>query len=150
MIKVLLLFFLISYFPKAAAHDSEVLMQEHRVLKVIQVNQKVKAYVVVREDGHLLGQPYQVELRVRCEQNKDEILQLPIKNSFSVCDLSPQSLKLNQKRNAVAMKVKMADLNNYYHQLEAGLISPQINCAIPTQIKKFSLNALCDHLESKL
>ena len=134
--KFLLTLTIIFFFPEAFAHEEHNESSEYRTLKEIQLKDGGQVYILAREDGHLLGQPYQVELRVRCHSQKEETIKLPIKDSFSVCDMSPESLKVNTKKTAVAMKVKMADINSYYEKVERGVASPEVDCAKPTTIKK--------------
>ncbi len=141
MSRHLVIFFLCFYLPSALAeaHDQE----EYRVLKSLQGASGEEAAVVVREAGHLHGQPYQVELRVRCGDASENPLQWSVRDSFSVCDLSPESVKTNTQGSAVALKAKMADHANFEKQLELGISQPQIDCQQQTTIKKFSLRRLC-------
>lgn len=141
--KIILTLILIFFFPQAFAHDSSQKNVDYRVLKELELQGASKAYIIAREDGHLLGQPFQVELRVQCHQEKVDVLKLKISDSFSVCDLSPESLKLNKAKTVIAMKAKMADLNTYYQDLEKGKASPEVKCGKATKIKKFSLKNLC-------
>ncbi len=140
MSRRLIIFFLCFYLPSALAEASD---QEYRVLKNLQDETGDAAAVVVREAGHLHGQPYQVELRVRCNNVSENPLQWSVRDSFSVCDLSPDSVKVNTQGSAVALKTKMADHANFEKQLELGISQPQIGCQSQTTIKKFSLRNLC-------
>ncbi len=133
-------------FEWALAHDHEAqedISLEYRVLKEVSLSETQKVYLVAREDGHLLGQPYQIEVRVRCDGEKLDIIELPVKDSFSVCDMQPESVKINKAKTAMAMKVKVVDLKHYEDQLEAGQKSPDVRCHKKTEIKKFSLKKLC-------
>ncbi len=126
--------------PSALAKAND---QDFRVLKEMALPREGKAVVLVREDGHLLGQPFQVELRVNCQTDQNNYLDWPVHDSFSVCDLDPESLKINSKKSAIALKTKMADHANFEQQLNLGLSSPQVKCEESTTVKKFSLNQLC-------
>ncbi len=130
--------------PVAFAHgdSSDQSESDYRVLKTIEAGQG-KAFIVAREDGHLLGQPYQVELRLNCDASDQDVMNLPIKDSFSVCDMKPESLKINKSQTAIAMKTKMADLDSYYAQVEQGIAHPEVSCQEKTTIKKISLKNLC-------
>lgn len=102
-----------------------------------------KVYLVAREDGHLLGQPYQLELRADCGGDGGSVKSLPIQDSFSVCDMDPDSIKMNIKKTAIAMKVKLADIGSYDQKIAQGQASPEVSCLAATTIKKFSLKNLC-------
>ena len=99
--------------------------------------------LIVREDGHLLGQPYQVELRANCASASSNPMKWPVQDSFSVCDLNPESARVNSQRTGVAIKTKLADHGNFEKQIELGVQSPQATCEEKTTIKKFSLRGLC-------
>ena len=144
MIRSLICFLVIVYFPNALAGAEHSSSEQVRILKEIKLEENKKAYIVVREAGHLLGQPYQVELRVQCDENKTKVLNLPVKDSYSVCDLKPESLKINLEKTALAMKVKTADLINYYDQVDRGIFNPKVRCQRQTSIEKFSLRKLCN------
>jgi hypothetical protein len=114
----------------------------HRILWQESVNGALVT-VVVHEGGHVLGQPFQVELRVQCAGTEAPLHEQPVQDSFSACDLDPSSLKVNRQKTALAMKAKAADLNHYYDQIAAGKQEPELRCQPQTQISKLSLNRLC-------
>lgn len=124
------------------AEDNEPVGEEFRVLLETQVKGNSVA-VLVREGGHLLGQPYQIELRAQCNKNVSDKNQWSIVDSFSVCDLSPESLKINTQKSAIAMKTKMADLLDFDRQIEQGHRHPIAQCSKESSIKKFSLRKVC-------
>lgn len=137
--KVLMSFLLLMTFPTdLRAQDS----QEYRVLKYMKKG-SAHIYLMVREEHHRLGQPFQVELRVSCTGAVSNPLLLDIHDSLSVCDLDPNSSKINRTETALAIKTKMADLEAYNDQIASGQIHPHLSCLIDTEIKKFSLNGLC-------
>ena len=119
--------------------------EDFRILKKIRLSD-ARVWLIVREQGHLLGQPFHVELRVQCENLESESttpMDLPIKDSFSVCDLDPSSVRVNSNNTALALKTKMADTNDYNKQVAAGVIDPKPKCDPATVIKMFSLRNLC-------
>ena len=130
---------------KADQHDHEHdKIKEYRVLEQVNKYEEGYAFVMVREGGHLLGQPYQVELRVECSGILSDPLKVKVKDSFSVCDLDPDSIKVNSDGTAIAVKAKMADVNYYDDQIAQGVSSPEMRCLEKTTIKKFSLRKLCN------
>ena len=140
MNKSLLSFLFLIYFPTAAASDGD-----YRVLKSISVDH-YSAELIVKEGGHLIGQPYQVELRVNChDSNESDSTSWDIKDSFSVCDLDPESSIINNQNTAVAIKTKMADMKSYNDAISNGELHPEMKCQKKTQIKKISLRNLCGH-----
>jgi hypothetical protein len=149
-LKYLMLTLFILLYPDASkAHEEggHELTEKHefRVLKEFNV-QGGKAIILTHEGGHLMGQPFQVELRAQCDgAASTELVDLPVKDSFSVCDLDPESLKINSRQTALAIKTKVADLKTYYDQVSDGIKEPELKCATKTQIKKFSLNNLCSN-----
>lgn len=118
--------------------------EEYRQLYQYENQKNQKVVLLAREDGHLIGQPFQIELRVLCKtESAKEPNTWLIRDSFSVCDMDPQSIRMNKQQTAFAMKVKEVDLEDYNRQLEAGENHPEPRCHIKTQIKKFSLKNLC-------
>lgn len=117
--------------------------RDYRILKIITLEPDKKAYLIAREEGHLIGQPIQVELRESCGLIHKPVTQMPVLDSFSVCDIAPESFKLNSKKSAVAMKIKVADLDAYHNQVEKGIKSPEVKCAQDTRVRKFSLKKIC-------
>ena len=145
MIKVVLVFMTFLFFPGAIAQANDHENIEYRILHEYEISESESAYLVATENGHLLGQPFQVELRVRCGEAKGNIKDLPVKDSFSVCDLNPSSVKINNQKTALALQTKAADLNAYYDQVGEGVKSPEVSCESKTTVKKFSLRDLCSH-----
>ncbi|MCJ8277301.1 MAG: hypothetical protein HRT44_08235 [Bdellovibrionales bacterium] len=151
--KLLFVILLITLSPEVFAndhdhnHDHEHNLndpnEEIRILQELNLAGGSTAYVVARQQGHILGQNYQVELRLNCSPEKKDIHDLPVHDSLSVCDVDPDSLKLNRKKTAVAMKSKMADMKTYYDQIEKGDRLAQVQCAKKTEVIKFSLSKLC-------
>lgn len=136
-----LLIFVLLLIPGALAETQNDLT---RVLLKGKSIDGVSYAVTAREKAHVLGQKFQVELRYDCSNNSQlspEVL--PVQDSFSVCDLSPQSLRENLSRTAIAVKTKRADINSYYDQLERKVQQPNLSCHKTTEIKKFSLQGLC-------
>ncbi|MCB0377460.1 MAG: hypothetical protein KDD33_03120 [Bdellovibrionales bacterium] len=115
---------------------------ELRILKEIKLA-KGKAFLVVRKDEHLLGRPFQVEVRAQCPGDASQVEDLAIKDSYSVCDLEPDSVKLNKKRSALALKTKEANVAAYEDQIAKGNMSAGVDCMRTTKILKFSLTDLC-------
>lgn len=128
--------------PEVFAHEDSGSLDEVRVLKTIDLNGKGKAHVVAREAGHILGQPYQIELRLNCKNSEGEVASLPVHDSMSVCDVDPESLKLNKNQSAIAMKTKVADMDRYYKEMEEDP-NAKVYCADKTKVIKFSLENLC-------
>lgn len=142
--KLFFIFLSLLLTPEAFAHEEgEKKTEEIRILKTIDINDKSKAYIVAREDGHILGQPYQVEMRLNCEGKEMEVKDLPVQDSLSVCDIDPESLKVNNQKTAVAMKTKLADMNSYYDEVEKGNTLATVKCLKKTKILKFTLKNLC-------
>lgn len=142
MNKKLFTFLMCIYIPSALAEAHEGRVDSYRILKSWNIKDN-KIAVVATEQGHLLGQPYQIELRAQCGKQSSEVMQWEVVDSFSVCDISPDSLKMNSQGSALAMKTKMSDLKYFDEQMNSGVISPQTRCLRETSIKKFSLQKLC-------
>ena len=68
--------------------------------------------------------------------------ELPIHDSLSVCDVDPESLKMNRKKTAVAMKTKMADMKTYYDQVEKGDRLAQVQCGDGIRLPRQRAGAL--------
>jgi hypothetical protein len=137
---IICLFFLT---PMVAAHERDSSSEAYRVLHRARLEQGGEAVLLVREAGHLLGQPFQVELRVQCQPSTEAPIHWPVSDSFSVCDLSPESVKVNRSHTALALKTKMADHDSYDQQIELGISQPRVTCQKATTVKKFSLRDLC-------
>lgn len=124
------------------AHGDEASSQEVRVLKEVNLK-KGKAYVVARKAGHLIGRPFQVEVRLDCEGSGQDVQSLKVQDSYSVCDLDPESLKINQAQTAIALKTKDADIETYNDRIAQGETNVDALCAKETKVLKFSLRNLC-------
>ena len=124
-------------------------MAESETLRVLYqgIHNGTKFYVTAREDSHVLGQKFQVELRYQCQpqvqQDPTDVTKIPVQDSFSVCDLAPDSVTINTSRTAVALKTKMANREHYYEQISDGQANPQLLCEARTEIKTFSLTKIC-------
>jgi hypothetical protein len=127
----------------AYAHEGHDDNYELRLLKTIELKDKQVVYLTVRDQGHVLGQPFIVETRVSCQGPVTEVSKLPVHDSYSVCDMQPESIKLNKQRTAVAMKSKSADINSYYSDIEKGVQRTEVRCRPKTEILKFTLQNLC-------
>ena len=128
-------------------HHSSQESQKYRVLKTF-AHSGASVWLIVREAGHMVGQPFQVELRVQCSSSSgsasnENIMNLPVNDSFSVCDLDPESVLINTDQTAMAMKTKSVDMNDYNRQTASGTVDIQPKCSVATTIKTFSLENLC-------
>lgn len=145
--KFLKLILLVFLYPDSSRADEEgyelKAKHDYRVVYQTQI-EGAQAKVLVHEGGHVVGQPFQVELRAQCPGQSADIVSLPVKDSFSVCDVDPSSIKMNKQKTALAMKVKQADLKTYYDQISDGKKEPELKCSEKTFIKKFSLRNLCN------
>lgn len=142
----ILSFLICLYLPAGVAHahgDETEHSGKYRVLKEMQAPDGKGVTLMVREGGHLLGQRFQVELRAQCEKTTKDPIQWEVQDSFSVCDLSPDSAKVNSKKTAVALKTKMADIKFYDDQVAQGIKHPEERCQEQTTVKKFSLKTIC-------
>lgn len=129
-----LLAFLLS--SSATANES------FRVLKEFDV-EGGKAILTVSERAHVLGQPFHLELRVNCSNADVEIENLPVHDSFSVCDMQPESIKVNTLGTAIAMKTKMANVDKYYDLVGEGRVPASVPCKAKTEVMKFTLKGVC-------
>jgi len=143
-LKITLLFFL--YPNSSNAHEEGYELKAKHDYRVVYQTllEGAVAKVLVHEGGHVVGQPFQVELRVQCPGRSADIVSLPVKDSFSACDIDPSTVKMNNQKTALAMKVKLADLKTYYDQISNGQKEPELKCSEKTVIKKFSLRNLCN------
>lgn len=133
-------FLIILSFPVTLAAQSD---QDFRILHEYKSSTN-QAFLIVREEPHRLGQPYQLELRVRCgDSTASDPLKLPIHDSFSACDIDPSSVKVNTSQTALALKTKMADVETYNDQVAQGIKSPILQCLNSTSVLKFSLQNIC-------
>ncbi len=64
-------------------------------------------------------------------------------DSFSVCDIKPESVMMNVDQTAIAMKTKLVDMDDYNNQMASGTVDVKPNCAKATRVKIFSLENLC-------
>ena len=125
----------------------EVGGQEYRILREF-THSNASVWLIVREAGHMVGQPFQVELRVQCNSSSDgtskvDIMGLPVKDSFSVCDLDPKSVLINLNQTGIALKTKSVDISDYNNQIASGTVDIEPKCAEATTIRQFSLENLC-------
>lgn len=149
-----IIFFVILFFSffalshqEAIGHEGESggdsSSEDIRILKEINLVQGGKVYVTARQAGHILGQQFQVEVRVSCLGEVERPGELEVSDSFSVCDMDPDSLVVNRSGTAVAMKTKMAKVFSETELLSGENRNFYESCASKTEIKKFSLRNLC-------
>jgi hypothetical protein len=115
-----------------------------RLLKTIKLDSNKFVYLTARDNGHVLGQKFLVQKRVSCNGSVEDFSKLEVLDSYSVCNMKPESITLNKNQTAVAMLSKSADVDRYHRDIESGLTSPEINCRKNTEILKFSLNDICE------
>jgi len=121
-----------------AKEDHEV-----RLLKTVKVGENQYVYLSARNNGHVLGQKFIVETRVSCNGESDDFTSLEVKDSYSVCNIKPESIVKNTKGTALAMLAKSANINRYYDDIGEGIASPEIYCKEGNEVLKFSLKNLC-------
>lgn len=147
MKKIILTLIATTFSFQAYAQDSMkiVSMKDHDVmlLKTIKLDDNKVVYLTARDNGHVLGQKFLVQKRVSCNGEVENFSELEVLDSYSVCNMKPESITLNNKKNAVAMLSKSANVDQYYDDIEAGLSSPEISCNNNTEILKFSLKGIC-------
>jgi hypothetical protein len=139
---LVLLFFSFSVLSHENNSNDDV---DLRLLQEIDLQQGGTVFVTAREAGHILGQGFQIEVRVSCDGGIDDPSHLPVEDSFSVCDMDPDSLMVNKAGTAIAMKTKMAKVFSEAELLEKRNREFFENCSKKTEIKKFSLKKLCSN-----
>ncbi|MEO0335762.1 MAG: hypothetical protein AAF202_05185 [Pseudomonadota bacterium] len=130
-------------FALGASQSANAENKNVRVLRAGEVN-GYRYLLTAEEHSHVLGQKFQVQLRYSCStQASDQPENLPVQDSFSVCDLSPSSVKVNKSKTAIGIKTKAADREHYYEQVSQGITSPKLYCKSETEVRKFSLKRIC-------
>ena len=114
-----------------------------RLLKKIPMKDGKYVYLTVRDEGHVLGQNFVVQLRASCSGEVEDFSSLDIIDSLSVCNMKPESVKTNRDLTAVAFLSKTANINKYYEDLSNGKSDPKVDCNLKTEIQKFSLRKIC-------
>lgn len=120
------------------SHDYET-----RLLKTIKVGEGQYVYLSARNNGHVLGQKFLLETRVSCSGESQDFTKLEVKDSYSVCNMQPESIVKNTKGTALAMLVKSANINKYYNDIGEGITSPNVDCHNGNEVLKFSLQNFC-------
>jgi len=123
------------------SHDHEY---ETRLLKTIEMGNGQIVYLSARDNGHVLGQKFLLETRVSCSGDVEDYSKLEVKDSYSVCNMKPESIVKNTKNTALAMLVKSANINKYYDDIAEGISSPHVNCKEGNEVLKFSIQNLCN------
>jgi len=129
-----------------AADDVELIKNEDhevRLLKTVKIGEDQYVYLSARNNGHVLGQKFLLETRVSCKGEINDFTKLEVKDSYSVCNMNPDSIVKNTKGTALAMVVKSANINKYYDDIGEGIKSPKINCYENNEVLKFSIKNLC-------
>lgn len=114
-----------------------------RLLKKIPMQDGKFVYLTVRDEGHVLGQNFVVQLRASCSGEVEDFSSLDIIDSLSVCNMKPESVKTNRNLTAVAFLSKTANINKYYENISDGKSEPKVDCNLKTEIQKFSLRKIC-------
>ena len=126
--------------PAEHVHSED---HETRLLKTIKVGEGQYVYLSARNNGHVLGQKFLLETRVSCDGESQDFTKLEVKDSYSVCNMKPESIIKNTKGTALAMLVKSANINKYYDDIGAGIASPDVSCNGGNEVLKFSLKNFC-------
>jgi len=147
MKKIIFTLIALSIFSSSYASDSTELIrnQDHevRLLKTVKVGEGQYVYLSARNNGHVLGQRFLIETRVSCTGEAADFTKLEVKDSYSVCNMKPESIVQNDKGTALAMLVKSANINKYYDDIGEGIKSPEVNCHSGNEVLKFSLKNFC-------
>ncbi len=144
----ILIFFTIFIFSfSASAEEKMKIIAKNsfnvRLLKKIPLAGGHFVYLTVRDEGHVLGQNFLVQLRASCKGEVDDFSSLKILDSISVCNLKPESVKTNKNLTALAFLSKSANINKYYEDISNGKTEPNVDCNAKTEILKFSLKNIC-------
>jgi hypothetical protein len=138
---------IISYALNAYAETQPHIIQKSshnvRLLKTIQISKNQYVYLTVRDEGHVLGQYFVVQLRANCSGAVKDFSKLEVLDSVSVCNMKPESVKTNRDMTAVAFLSKTANINKYYDDISNGVVEPKVDCNSKTEIQKFSLKKIC-------
>lgn len=135
----------ICQFASAEEHEGHTHSQDHdvRLLKTVKVSDKQVVYLSARDNGHVLGQKFILETRVSCSGESEDFTKLEVQDSYSVCNMKPDSIIKNTKGTALAMLVKTANINKYYDDIGEGIASPAVDCHQGNEVLKFSLKNFC-------
>ena len=102
-----------------------------------------KLFVTIRKDGHLLGKPFNVELRPQCGQKKSAVADLRVVDMESACRLDKESLSWDP--NLKKLSLRMWDVAAQDHSLK--VLSQQSTQSIPCEGNAktfvFDLSNLC-------
>jgi hypothetical protein len=148
MKKIIFTLVALSIFSTSYASDSVELIrnQDHevRLLKTVKIGEGKYVYLSARNNGHVLGQKFLLETRVSCNGEAQDFTKLEVRDSYSVCNMKPESIVQNTKGTALAMIVKSANINKYYDDIGEGIASPDIKCHAGNEVLKFSLQNFCN------
>jgi len=145
MKKTILTLIAIAFSFQSYAENITISKTDHNVmlLKTIKLDDNKVIYLTARNNGHVLGQKFIIQKRVSCSGAVKDFSELEVLDSYSVCNMKPESITLNNKETAVAMLSKSANIDQYYDDIESGISSPEISCSKNTEILKFSLKDTC-------
>ena len=146
MIKTIsILIVTLSFQSSWASGESLIGHKDHevRLLQAVKISSDQTLYLSVRNNGHVLGQTFVVETRVSCEGDVENFIDLEVVDSYSVCNLKPDSFIKNTKGTAVALLAKSANINKYYDDIAEGVESPEVFCKKGNEVLKFSLKNHC-------
>jgi len=130
----------------ADEHEEHIHKKDHsvRLLQTVKLSDQQYVYLSARDNGHVLGQKFLIETRVSCNGESTDFTQLEVQDSYSVCNMKPDSIVKNTKSTALAMLVKSANINKYYDDIGDGISSPSIECNKGNEVLKFSMKNLCE------
>lgn len=128
-------------FPVEARSEANTKDSKHgqRLLMKGNTNAGESVQLKVRDQGHIHGQPFIVEMYVNCKDEGPPVLV----DSVSVCDLSPKSVKANRWNTAYGLKVKYADVTGYNEMIARGSLDARVQCKPQTDILTFALDNRC-------
>ena len=99
--------------------------------------------VVVRDDNHLAGQEFLVELRPNCGAENVNVNDLEALDVESACKVDVDSIAINPEKSEISVKVWGVDTKAYRKSANQQLAKATPKCSGVAKTVKFPLSRFC-------
>lgn len=102
-------------------------------------------HVLVHPDGHLVNEPFVIQLRPECDQEKTDMnwRKLDIRASESVCMVDRSAIELNRMTQEIFVKVYEVDRDDFQKQLMSNPATAKAKCLKESTVIRFDLKGIC-------
>lgn len=122
--------------------DGDPKIYAHKIFKDVAAFGDV--HIMVHSNGHLIGNPYIIEVIPDCQKTGLNWRRLPVKASESTCQVDRNGIELDRARQEVSVRVFKMDREKFQKDLMSDPTKAQARCLKESSVLKFILKDLCE------